>query len=130
MKFLVATGVVSAIAAQNTTEFGGARKFNRLNEMLAGLINSAHSPNEISKMIQNYGCYCFPTLANLGGKGPIQDEYDGLCRELSQCYQCVEIDFDGFHAQNNYKFEKVNKMKFKCTSMNQNDREMNKNNQK
>jgi len=76
------------------------RKFSHINRMLMSQITTSHSSKDISKMIQNYGCHCFPgNTRAAGGKGPAQDTYDTLCAELSRCHKCIEFDhgnyFDG-----------------------------------
>ena len=36
--------------------------------------------------LQNYGCWCFPTAGNYG-RGQAQDDFDALCRLLSEGYE-------------------------------------------
>jgi len=73
------------------------RKFSHINKMLMSQINTTHNSGTISKMIQNYGCHCFPGNSKAaGGKGPAQDGYDSLCQKLARCHKCVEIDHAGF----------------------------------
>jgi len=48
----------------------------------------------LNKMVQNYGCHCFPGLSKIaGGAGPAQDEYDALCRDLARCHKCIDSDY-------------------------------------
>ena len=70
------------------------RKFSHIVKMVYSQINTAHSSKDISKMIQNYGCHCFPGMSRIaGGAGPAQDEYDDLCRILARCHKCIEQDY-------------------------------------
>jgi len=73
------------------------RKFSHINKMLMSQITTAHSSSQISKMIQNYGCHCFPGNSKAaGGKGPAQDDVDSLCAQLSRCHKCIEFDHGNF----------------------------------
>jgi len=55
-----------------------------------------------------YGCYCFPNVGQdfTVGKGKPVDEVDKKCRDFSNCYKCLNIDYKGTckHTQP-YSFE-------------------------
>lgn len=73
------------------------RKFSHIVKMAYTQIQSqtTHSLKTVSKMIQNYGCHCFPGLSRAaGGSGPAMDDYDRLCKKLYRCHKCIEHDHD------------------------------------
>jgi len=42
-----------------------------------------------------YGCWCFfGNIDSTLGRGPPIDHYDGVCKELTQCYRCIIHDAD------------------------------------
>ena len=41
--------------------------------------------------LKGYGCHCIFD-GGIHHSGPIQDELDGLCKQMSSCLRCVEID--------------------------------------
>lgn len=93
MKIIAAFSVFSVIAAQNyypeVDEDGiGERKFSHILKMVQTQINTQYSFKQLVKMIQNYGCHCFPGLSRAaGGAGAAQDAYDELCRDLARCHK-------------------------------------------
>ena len=55
---------------------------------------SAWDGSTVVKRMLNYGCHCFPdNTKRAGGKGPVQDGYDALCKNLAKCQRCIEMDF-------------------------------------
>merc|ERR1712110_360871 len=54
-----------------------------------------YDEKELSKLIRNYGCHCFPEYTrSTTGAGPPVDEMDSLCRDLNRCKKCIEIEQD------------------------------------
>jgi len=48
------------------------------------------------KMIENYGCHCFPQhKSTAGGWGKPVDAMDEACRSLYRCQKCVNIEYPG-----------------------------------
>merc|ERR1711981_398409 len=69
------------------------RKFSHITAMFQTQVTTSHASKTLFKMIQNYGCHCFPGGSrSAGGVGPAQDELDELCRTLSRCHKCIEFD--------------------------------------
>lgn len=93
-KFLpIALLTAKAFAQNSTDESPELKKFSHIVKMVVTQITTAHDSKTISKMIQNYGCHCFPGMSKIaGGTGPAQDGIDDLCRILSRCHKCVEMD--------------------------------------
>lgn len=55
-----------------------------------------------------YGCYCFPNVGKdfTVGKGQPIDEVDKKCRDFSNCYKCLGLDYKGnCQATQPYSFE-------------------------
>merc|ERR1712226_124798 len=97
MKLLVTS--LASLAAIVTAQEEPLRKFSHITAMVYTQLDgkTQHSSKQINKMIQNYGCHCFPGLAKIaGGAGPAQDNYDALCRDLARCHKCVEMDHQTF----------------------------------
>jgi len=79
------------------------RKFSHIVKMVYSQITTAHSSKTISKMIQNYGCHCFPGMSRIaGGAGPAQDGVDDLCRILARCHKCIEQDYGVTNQQSEW----------------------------
>ena len=51
--------------------------------------------SQLEQKYTNYGCYCWVNGAAAGvvGKGASQDATDAQCKDLYQCYKCVQIDY-------------------------------------
>jgi len=117
MKFAAAISFIAiASKAQNVTHPDG-RKFSHIVNMAHSQITTAFSSKDISKMIQNYGCHCFPGLSKIaGGQGPAQDGIDSLCRELARCHKCVEMDYGNTIDSNTekYRWEKLQDGSISC----------------
>lgn len=97
-KFLPIVFLTAKTFAQNFTESVEEKKFSHIVKMVVTQITTAHDSKTISKMIQNYGCHCFPGNTRVAGgvagaHGPAQDELDHLCQVLSRCHKCVEMDY-------------------------------------
>lgn len=104
---MVSLVLSASTQAQNLTDSGVLRmerKFNRVLQMVHSQITTNIDYRQVNRMVENYGCYCFPNRGNLGSSGPAQDEYDGLCRDLYRCYRCIARDFNGFESWHNYMF--------------------------
>lgn len=70
------------------------RKYNHIVKMTKSQITTNHSLKKIHKMIQNYGCHCFPGQERAaGGHGPAVDAQDSLCRDLSRCHRCITMEY-------------------------------------
>jgi len=81
--------------AQNSTA-PQSRKFSAIVDMIAYTLTTTHEPSVLSKMIQNYGCHCFPGYTrSTGGLGAPVDDLDNECRKLYRCKKCVNIEFPG-----------------------------------
>lgn len=93
MKFVAySLATLAMINAQDADE-PDTRKFSHITAMLATQVTTSFSDKELFKMIQNYGCHCFPGLSKIaGGAGPSQDGLDDLCRTLARCHKCIEFD--------------------------------------
>lgn len=88
------------------------RKYNHIVKMAKSQMTTDHSLRQIFRMLQNYGCHCFPGQTRAaGGHGPAVDAQDNLCRELARCHRCVEMDHgaDVIDVNNDkYRFNVVN----------------------
>jgi len=74
-------------------EFVGLRKFSAIGRFINVTVTTSHSLSTLNKMIQNYGCHCFPQFSRtVGGRGEPVDDKDALCRKLARCHSCVEMD--------------------------------------
>ena len=62
--------------------------------MIFAKVNSNFTDLELDKMIQNYGCHCFPenSKATIGHGKPV-DEIDSTCQKLNRCRRCISIEF-------------------------------------
>ena len=77
------------------------RKFSNVAQFAYLKSNTTLDYTSYRKLLQNYGCHCFPLLESttspsarlLKGEGPPVDEMDRYCKELSQCHACVRKDF-------------------------------------
>lgn len=93
------------------------RKFSAIGQFIKLYSTTNKDYATFNKMVQNYGCHCFPELSRTaGGKGPAVDDKDELCRELSRCHSCVMMDNGGpCDADHNnagkykYKIDEINK---------------------
>jgi len=97
MKILIA-GLTSIALVSAQDGEGDTRKFSHITAMAFSQVSSktSHNAKQVNKMIQNYGCHCFPGLQKIaGGAGPAQDDYDSLCRDLARCHKCIEMDHVG-----------------------------------
>jgi len=73
-----------------------ARTSNPTMEMTLSLIKSRFPKRLVEKMLQNYGCHCFPGQSRpSGGMGPAVDSKDRLCLDLSHCHKCIELEHKG-----------------------------------
>lgn len=72
------------------------RKMSTINHFVSISVKTEFSRAQISKMIQNYGCHCFPQYSKtVSGTGMHVDELDYVCKQLGNCHKCVNIDFPG-----------------------------------
>ena len=70
------------------------RKLSHILQMVNTQIQTQYTTTQIGKMIQGYGCHCFPDKSKAaGGSGPAQDSTDLQCRKLAQCHRCIEMDY-------------------------------------
>jgi len=96
MKLIIASlATLVAVSRAQDNETPEVRKFSHITKMAFSQIQSKTSitSTTLSKMVQNYGCHCFPGLSKIaGGAGPAQDDYDALCRDLARCHKCIEFD--------------------------------------
>lgn len=88
------------------------RKYNHIVKMAKSQMNTSHSLRRIFRMLQNYGCHCFPgQTREAGGHGPAVDAQDSLCKDLARCHRCVEMDHGADTIDVNeakYRFKVVN----------------------
>jgi hypothetical protein len=96
------SALISAVAlAQNATDEGPElRKMSHIFRMLESQLGDGaaritqYSTKDITKMLQNYGCHCFPRDSRaVGGAGKAQDDYDQVCLVLARCHKCIELDY-------------------------------------
>lgn len=87
------------------------RKYNHIVKMAKSMMTTKYSLRQIFRMLQNYGCHCFPGQTRAaGGHGPAVDAQDSLCKDLARCHRCVGmehgdvIDVD----ESKYRFNVVN----------------------
>jgi len=84
--------LVSLTASQDI-DFIDDRRFAAIGKFINVTVTTAFPLSTLNKMIQNYGCHCFPNGSRSpGGHGDAQDATDSLCRKLSRCHACVEMD--------------------------------------
>lgn len=70
--------------------------FHKLKQHPDFLPNVAASERRktFQKMIENYGCHCFPQhKSTAGGWGKPVDEMDEACRSLYRCQKCINLEF-------------------------------------
>lgn len=99
-KLLTLSLLTAKALAQDATESESIeeRKFSHIVKMAYTQIQgqTTHSLKVVSKMMQNYGCHCFPgNTRAAGGQGPAVDDYDQLCKNLFRCHKCIEHDYPG-----------------------------------
>jgi len=90
--------LLAPVFAQNETE-PELRKMSHIFRMLDSQLGSgadrktSYSYKDVTKMLQNYGCHCFPQNSRAaGGAGAAVDDYDQLCLNLARCHKCIEQD--------------------------------------
>lgn len=90
---------LTAMAQNDTALEPELRKMSHIFRMLDAQLGSgaarqtAYSTKDVGKMLQNYGCHCFPKNSReAGGAGAAVDEYDQLCLNLARCHKCIEFD--------------------------------------
>ena len=72
------------------------RKMSTINHFVYISIKTEFSRSQIAKMVQNYGCHCFPRDSkSVTGMGGHVDELDYVCKQLGNCHKCVNIEFPG-----------------------------------
>lgn len=123
MKSVAALTLLALCArAQNDTDDGAPdlRKFSHIVKMINTQITTSKSQKEVGKMIQNYGCHCFPGMSKIaGGAGPAQDAMDELCRELARCHKCIEFEYGHVNADTDkYRWQVENDGSITCTNSN------------
>lgn len=97
------------------------RKFNHIVKMSYQMIKrqgagTNHSYRTLHKMIQNYGCHCFPGQSRSTiGHGPVVDAQDGLCRDLARCHRCVSMDWNAKVSGNDVIDVNFAKYRFRIT---------------
>jgi len=126
MKLLYSTLAAStAVLAQNSTVLDeiaqelDSRKYTGIMDMAFHKLRS--NPNFLpdvddsvkrktfQKMIENYGCHCFPQhKSTAGGWGKPVDAMDEACRALYRCQKCINIEYPGEcdTIDGGYKYEK------------------------
>lgn len=96
---------------QGARELDG-RKYNHIVKMTKSQINTTHSLRTLHRMVQNYGCHCFPGQnRSAGGHGPAVDAQDSLCRDLSRCHRCITMQYGSDIIDvdmDKYRFKVVN----------------------
>lgn len=81
------------------------RKYNHIVKMAKSQMKTKHSLRTIFKMLQNYGCHCFPGQTRAaGGHGAAVDDQDSLCRDLARCHRCVEMEHGDIIDVNDDKY--------------------------
>lgn len=89
----LASILISFVASQDEIDFIDDRRFAAIGKFINATVTTTHSLSVLNKMIQNYGCHCFPNGSRSpGGHGEALDATDGLCRRLARCHACVEMD--------------------------------------
>ena len=72
------------------------RRFAAIGKFINATVTTSFTLSALNKMIQNYGCHCFPNGSRSpGGVGEPVDAQDSLCKTLSRCHACVDLDFNG-----------------------------------
>ena len=90
---MVSLVLSASTQAQNLTDSGVLRmerKFNRVLQMVHSQITTNIDYRQVNRMVENYGCYCFPNRGNLGSSGPAQDEY---CGDKTCSEKCDDVIF-------------------------------------
>lgn len=82
----------------------GERKLGQTKDILS--ILTGQSTQETKNFLRNYGCYCYPLMAQKAGpafnyNGDPVDELDDLCKKLYRAQKCIDID----NAEGNYETE-------------------------
>lgn len=82
----------------HTCEIGSreldGRKYNHVVKMAYRLMTTDNSMKSVHKMLQNYGCHCFPgSSKSTIGHGPAVDAQDSLCRDLARCRRCITMEY-------------------------------------
>jgi len=64
--------------------------------MFFSQVTSSYTDSELDKMIQNYGCHCFPDSSRKAiGQGAAVNEIDATCLSLQRCRRCIDMEFIG-----------------------------------
>lgn len=129
---VIATKTV--ILAQNSTEAPlepELRKMSHIFRMMDSQLGTdaarktQYSTKDVGKMLQNYGCHCFPkNTREVGGAGAAVDDYDQLCLNLARCHKCIEFDHMNFIDNSwdsdigKYRFTSVGDGSIDCESGN------------
>jgi len=85
-----------------------ARRFSAVGRFINVTVTTGYSLSMLNKMIQNYGCHCYPGYSKTpGGRGQAVDGQDEICRRLARCHQCVMLDHGDTcnPADDGYKYE-------------------------
>merc|ERR1712048_1526149 len=85
-----------------------ARRFSAVGRFINVTVTTTYSLSMLNKMIQNYGCHCYPGYSKTpGGRGQAVDGQDEICRILARCHQCVMLDHGDTcnPADDGYKYE-------------------------
>lgn len=129
---LALMATAKTILAQNQTELEPElRKMSHIFRMLDSQLGSGanrktqYSVKDVGKMLQNYGCHCFPKNSReAGGAGSAVDEYDQLCLNLARCHKCIEMDHLNYIDQSwdadigKYRFSTLGDGSIDCESGN------------
>lgn len=92
MKFI--TSAVALTAFVRSEDGLAPRKFNSIVAMAHNQITTTHDKNTFGDMINKYGCHCFPNGSKAaGGSGPAVNAVDGLCKKLSKCHKCIQLEY-------------------------------------
>lgn len=96
MKLTGITAVLATMVSSQDFDFIDDRRFAAIGKFINATVTTSFDLPTLNKMIQNYGCHCFPNGSRSpGGHGEAQDGTDSLCRTLARCHACVELDHNG-----------------------------------
>jgi len=96
MKLTGITAVLATMVSSQNVDFIDDRRFAAIGKFINATVTTAFDLRTLNKMIQNYGCHCFPNGSRSpGGHGEAQDGTDSLCRTLARCHACVELEHNG-----------------------------------
>jgi len=105
-KFLpIALLTAKAFAQNSTDESPELKKFSHIVKMVVTQITTAHESKTISKMIQNYGCHCFPGMSKIADNSlTCNQNTDQFKADLCACDSKYAMDLAAVWDDSTYDY--------------------------